>query len=410
MKFLYEKQARYHMLFVCAMCLLLAGLCMLVADRQAKGTRDALLERERAIASSLLSAGVSPVLVAQAYGSSQSTAEGIAFLEQAGLSGQGDPWLLWTVRKGSKTVWPLLMCGACALGAVWIVGTALFLQHREKIYQEAAGVIEEYASGVFGRHLQRDREGTLYRMFGAIEELSRTLQAKEEAALAAKETLKNTVSDISHQLKTPLAALSMYTEIIQEETDRPQTVSRFSKKSMQSLRRMEALIQTLLKVMRLDAGSVLFEKREYRLARLVEDATESLGARAKRENKRILREGDPDAVLVCDPLWTAEALSCLVKNALDHTEAGGTVRIGWQRFPAMLRIWVADDGRGIAPEDMPHIFKRFYTGQHFGDTKGVGLGLSLAKSIVEGQGGILAAESTPGKGATFFATFFRYDG
>ena len=95
----------------------------------------------------------------------------------------------------------------------------------------------------------------------------------------------------------------------------------------------------------------------------------------------------------------------LVKNALDHTETGGTVWIVWQRSPVMVRLTVEDDGCGILPEDIHHIFKRFYRSKNTGDRQGIGLGLSLSRMIVEGQGGSLSVESRPGEGSVFRAVF-----
>ena len=94
-----------------------------------------------------------------------------------------------------------------------------------------------------------------------------------------------------------------------------------------------------------------------------------------------------------------------MKNALDHTDAGGHIQISWKRTPAMLQITVADDGSGIAPEDIHHIFKRFYRSSHSLDTTGVGLGLPLAKSIIEGQGGLISVQSTPGEETAFTLSF-----
>ena len=121
--------------------------------------------------------------------------------------------------------------------------------------------------------------------------------------------------------------------------------------------------------------------------------------------KTIQIEGKPEERLLCDPEWTSEALGNLVKNALDHTAAGGHIRIAWSRTPAMLQIQVSDDGGGIAPEDIHHIFKRFYRSRQSLDSPGIGLGLPLAKSIVEGQGGVITAQSTSGEGATFTVSF-----
>ena len=117
-------------------------------------------------------------------------------------------------------------------------------------------------------------------------------------------------------------------------------------------------------------------------------------------------EGDLKEQLYCDQEWTAEALGNLVKNALDHTEAGGTIRISWKRFPAVFRLSVEDNGRGIEQEDIHHIFKQFYRSSTSCDRQGAGLGLSLAKSIAEGQGGNLSVESRPGEGSIFRLILF----
>ncbi len=107
----------------------------------------------------------------------------------------------------------------------------------------------------------------------------------------------------------------------------------------------------------------------------------------------------------CDPEWTKEAVGNLVKNALDHTIAGGKVKIAWQRSPIIVRLTVEDDGCGILPEDIHHIFKRFYRSRNSGNGQGIGIGLSLAKMIVEGQDGNLSVESSPGEGSIFRISF-----
>ena len=99
--------------------------------------------------------------------------------------------------------------------------------------------------------------------------------------------------------------------------------------------------------------------------------------------------------------WTSEAVGNIVKNALDHTREGGIIRISWECSPRMARIRIADNGHGIAPEDIHHIFKRFYRSGSSLDGQGIGLGLPLAKSIVEGQGGTISVQSDPGEGTVF---------
>ena len=107
----------------------------------------------------------------------------------------------------------------------------------------------------------------------------------------------------------------------------------------------------------------------------------------------------------CDPEWTKEAIGNLVKNALDHTKAGGIICISWEQTPGIFRLSVADNGCGIAEEDIHHIFKQFYRSSTSSDRQGAGLGLSLAKTILEGQGGNLSVESSPGEGSIFHMSF-----
>lgn len=168
---------------------------------------------------------------------------------------------------------------------------------------------------------------------------------------------------------------------------------------------MEQLIQSLLKMARLDTGSIIFEKRKCLIAELVEESVNDLRERARCEGKEILAEGRKEEELFCDSEWTKEAVGNLVKNALDHTRAGGVIRISWKCSPAVICLTVEDNGCGIAPEDIHHIFRRFYRSSSSGDRQGAGLGLSLAKAIAEGQGGNLSVESMPGEGSVFRFAF-----
>ncbi len=137
----------------------------------------------------------------------------------------------------------------------------------------------------------------------------------------------------------------------------------------------------------------------------MKQAAGDLLERAKREGKDIRIEGRMEETLFCDPEWTKEAVGNLVKNALDHTGEGGVIRICWERTPAVCRLTVQDNGCGSAEEELHHIFKQFYRSSASADRKGAGLGLSLARSIVEGQGGNLSVESSPGEGSAFRMTF-----
>ena len=138
---------------------------------------------------------------------------------------------------------------------------------------------------------------------------------------------------------------------------------------------------------------------------MIKNAISELTTRATQERKQIIVNGTPNQTVICDMDWTSEAIGNLVKNALDHTKAGGIIRITWESTPTMLRILVSDNGSGIAPEDIHHIFKRFYRSKYSLNTPGVGLGLPLAKSIIEGQGGLISVQSILHEGTTFSVSF-----
>lgn len=405
MEFLYEKRTRMFCIFLAAICMLQTGFMGLTGMFQAYGLRKELVKREKAAASYLLEKEVPPSLLAAAWNDAEVTEEGEAFVEKIGHTERARAYLLLIAGQTSMPLILFLVVEGILFSAVLLTGTAVFLQKRERLYAQAEAAVTGYADGNFDAHLPEGEAGAIHRLFGKVEQLALSLRAKSEAECGAREFLKDMISNISHQLKTPLAALEMYMEIMKEENGNPETVKIFLQKSICSLERMEQLIYALLKIARLDTGSIVFEKRRHFVSEIAAWATEELAERAGREGKKIIMEGAPEEQIFCDAGWTKEAVENLVKNALDHTEEGGTIRIGWSRSPVLVRLTVEDDGCGIAPEDIHHIFKRFYRSRNSNDRQGAGLGLTLAKSIAEGQGGTLSVESSPGKGSVFRMSF-----
>ena len=298
------------------------------------------------------------------------------------------------------------MVSAVAWLSVFLMsGVFVFLRKRDRLYQRAEGIIQQYIAGDFSCHLPQTSEGAAYQMFSSMDQLATILQARGETQQKEKEFLKSTISDISHQLKTPLAALTMYQEIIAGEPENPDTVKEFSAKMGVSLKRIKQLIEAMLKITRLDAGGIVFDIQKNPVYEVVSHGINELKVRAKRENKKIILEGDRDQTVPCDLEWTGEAIGNIVKNALDHTDSGGIVHIMWAQSPALVRIQIKDNGSGILPKDIHHIFKRFYRSKKSLDTQGVGLGLPLAKAIVEGQKGVISVKSELGEGTAFTISF-----
>ncbi len=310
--------------------------------------------------------------------------------------------LLWLAER--KLSWGLLLLSLTAAGASFVIFFR-YLRRQASILEQAAAQIDACLAGDPNARIPCEEEGAIYRLFHSVNSLAAVLNAHADNELREKEFLKNTISDISHQLKTPLAALNIYNGLLQDGSLEPSSVKEFAALSEQELDRMETLVQNLLKITRLDAGSIVIHKTKEDLSDLSQDVRLHFAYRAGQEGKTLLLSGPEKVFLPCDRDWLAEAMDNLVKNALDHTEKGAVIRIAWKALPDAVQITVEDNGHGIHPEDLPHIFKRFYRSRFSQDTQGIGLGLPLAKAIVEAHNGSIEVDSILGKGTRFAMTF-----
>ena len=405
MSLLHDKYNRQYCIFIVVLIPLLFLIGLTVIYTQTAATKEMFLTHDNAIATSLLEEGVSKEVIATALMNTETDTTGNKFLAGIGLSNNTDIENLPYVSIVKNTTLISLFVMLFLWTLLLFLGTMLFLYHRERLYKKSENIIKDYIDGNYTVHLPQSNEGNIYQLLASVDQLATMLQAKNDTEQKTKEFLKNTISDISHQLKTPLSALMMYQEIIENEPDNPETVKEFSFKIGTALKRIEQLIQSMLKITRIDAGSIYFEKSNYSIPNILNRAISELTTRANNEKKEIVIDGDLEQMLYCDIEWTGEAIGNIVKNALDHTDTGGKITISWERTPAMIRIFITDNGHGIAEEDIHHIFKRFYRSKNTSDSQGIGLGLPLAKAIVEGQGGILSVQSERLQGTTFTLSF-----
>ena len=293
---------------------------------------------------------------------------------------------------------------AFAAFAVTLISIYIYFRNQNKTIEAAEEQITDYISGNRDARIECDDEGELNKLFHKINSLASVLNAHAENEAQSKEFLKNTISDISHQLKTPLAALNIYNGIMQDEAENPE-IKEFTELTEQELDRIETLVQNLLKITKLDAGTIRIEKKEENVSEMMNDIKNHFLFRARQEGKQISLSGNGTVTLMCDKGWLIQAIENIVKNALDHTEQGGQINIEWNSLPSVLQITVKDNGSGIHPEDIHHIFKRFYRSRFSKDTQGIGLGLPLAKAIIEAHNGSIEVDSEIGKGTVFIINF-----
>nr|WP_239471796.1 HAMP domain-containing sensor histidine kinase [Olsenella profusa] len=307
-----------------------------------------------------------------------------------------------------------LTAAACALVAL------AFTRARYRALARLAAQIDDVLHGARDVSFERMREGELAILASELDKMRSRLTLANEDLEREKNALADALADISHQLKTPLTSLALMTALVRRELaaegGRDGQLARL--RTMERLEgRVEWLVASLLKLARIDAGVVSFARARVDAGELVERAAEPLAVAFDLADVTLKRDVEAGAGFEGDLSWTAEALENVLKNCLEHTPAGGCVRVrAWQDALA-FRVRVEDTGGGIAPEDLPHVFERFYRGGAAGatgagtaasevDPGGVGIGLALAQSLVTAQGGQIRAGNAPDGGARFDIAFF----
>lgn len=211
-----------------------------------------------------------------------------------------------------------------------------------------------------------------------------------------KEQIQELISDLAHQTLTPISNLKLYTELLQEEEGDRELLGTLAEET----EKLDFLIKSLVKLSRMENGIISVHPRETPVKELLE-AVSRLYRPCAEQKKLDFQIGDSGDRAVFDLKWTTEAVGNIVDNAVKYTEPGGSVRVSVQSYSFFIRIDIADTGMGILAEDLPNIFARFYRSFEASDLPGVGIGLYLAKHIIEEQKGYLKAASEKGKGSVF---------
>lgn len=312
--------------------------------------------------------------------------------------------VLLTSFEAESVTLVIILC-MVGMGAVILIFGYGYFKEQNEVMETAVSQIKEYISGNHEARIDCDEEGEVYRLFHEVNSLVTILNAHVEQERRSKQFLKNTISDISHQLKTPLAALNIYNGLLQGEAVDVPEIQEFTSLSEKELDRINTLVQNLLKITKLDAGSIVLEKKPEDVAEMMNNVELRFSYRAEQEQKKLVLFGEEDIFLSCDRDWILEAVDNIVKNAMDHTKSGDTIEIKWRKSASIVQIQIKDNGSGIHPEDLHHIFKRFYRSRFSKDQQGIGLGLPLAKMIIEAHNGTIEVNSELGKGTMFIISF-----
>ena len=248
-------------------------------------------------------------------------------------------------------------------------------------------------------------EGQLGILQSEIYKVVALLREQYSGEKRQKEYMSDMLSDISHQVKTPLTAIQLMTELLEQPGLEEEKRLEYAEKIDSQLGRITWLIRNLLTLSQLEAGVLKMKPADISLRELMEDINGSLEIMAEVKGVS-LETKVPDVMIAADRHWLREALMNIIKNCIEHTDEGGYVRIDAEQNNISTLITIEDNGSGISKTDLPHIFARFYKAEN-SSAQSVGIGLALAKQIINTHSGTIDAESEKGRGTTFTVKLYN---
>ena len=247
-------------------------------------------------------------------------------------------------------------------------------------------------------------EGELSILHSEIYKMTVRLREQQQKLISDKEYLADSLADISHQIRTPLTSINLLVERLSASGLTDECRHQLTNELYGLLDRIDWLITTLLKISKLDAGTVQFNKDTVSLEMLINKSCAPLLIPIELRGQELIIRAEGN--FYGDSAWTSEAVGNIVKNCMEHTPDGGKIEIEAAENALYSEIVIKDNGTGISPEDLPHIFERFYKGKD-SDGKSFGIGLALSRMIIAGQKGTVKAENRKNTGAMFTLRFYK---
>ena len=295
--------------------------------------------------------------------------------------------------------------------AIFILITIYFLIALSKNEEEIKNMrvyLQEIANRNYSFDLDNISESEMSNLKEEIYKIILELKEKSENLADDRETLSNYLADISHQLRTPLMAITAMTDaIIENENDLDSDTRKFIYGISNQLNQINWLVNNLLKMAQLDTKSIVLNIEQTNLKELFDTIKDNFNIFLEEKNIEIIENIDTNIIINIDKKWMIEAIENILKNCIEYSENNSTIKIKCNQNPLYTEISIEDHGKGIFKEDLPKIFDKFYKGKN-SSSNSFGIGLSLAKSIIEGHNGEIAVKSDENRGTKFIIKLYNY--
>lgn len=280
----------------------------------------------------------------------------------------------------------------------------LYKKSQDKKINEISNYMNSVLNGNYSLDIRSYEEGRLSILKNDIYKITVKLKEQTDMAINEKNNLEMILSDISHQIKTPLTSMYVINDLLKSDKLSKKEKIEFLNKNESQLERIEWLVTSLLKLSRLDNGFVKLKKEKVEVAKLIDNCLNPLLIPIELKNQNVVKQIDNFEIDI-DFNWFSEAIINILKNAHEHTNAFGTIKIEASDNSMYSSIIISDNGTGISKQDLPHIFERFYKGDN--QKESIGIGLNMAKKIIDLSGGEINVLSTPSEGTTFIIKIYK---
>ena len=311
------------------------------------------------------------------------------------------------VKKQMKTNIILNIILIVSFNALYMAIIFIYLKQRDKKINQITQYINEIKNRKYDLDINENSEDELSNLKNELYKITIMLKEESEISRQDKENIKMSVEDISHQLKTPLTSIMIMLDNLKDNPNMDEdTKQRFIFEISKQVDWINWLVISILKLSRLEANVVKFSDNKINVKKFIDEIIDNLEIPIEIKNQKIIIEGNEDASFIGDYKWQQEAITNIIKNAIEHNKENGKITIKYEENVLFTKITIIDEGQGIAKENLKHIFERFYKAQNSSDNS-VGIGLSLAKNIIEKNNGMINCKSEIGKGTEFIVKYMK---